>query len=478
MNRFIPVAWLGLLVGLACNLTAGERVAFIPGAEIGGEQVLGHLRLKSVITEFLDPQDTGLGKSLGYLVWRETLAAISDQRGAGVILAHPPGDQRIVEMLRQDYHQAALEIAKYEEAPIALWGRITREQGQLIIDTACTLLPEINQSVLKVRLAAGNPQAAADDPLTLQAVIPRSRFSFAWVETTRDKLFERSLVSGYEGAVLRAEPAENARSLAWLPANRGLQAVDMQGAWFKIRQTDGSHAYVHAASVMLPPREVAATGLRVKFHTKPTKDSTKLKELRLSGLYRVLDSRYLRKGVWYRIKAGETAGWVEGWRVTPRFSLPAVHFLAGLFRYFAQNYAVAEQEFGQFIERAGANTRNRVMATAYQLRAASRLMKAKHAFSADKDAVLADLEKASRLTPYDPSSYNLQVIAQLGAYPDAAKAIAALQRALDLDAEDPSALGLVVSLKKITERSGQTQYRNLLRFSSEEKLKIQSLTLP
>ncbi|MEN8177580.1 MAG: SH3 domain-containing protein [Pseudomonadota bacterium] len=478
MNQLIRTLFLSMMLVLSLNSGAGERVAFIPGAQIGGEKVLSHLKLKSVITEFLDPQNTGLGKSIGYLVWRETLAAISDQAGAGVILAHPPGEQRIVELLRQDYHKAALEIAKYEEAPIALWGRVTRDQGRLIVDTACTLLPEISDTALKVRLSTKDPRAADKDPLTLQAVIPRTRFSFAWVETTRKRLFERSLVTGYAGAVLRAEPNKNARKVATLPANRGLQSVDMQGAWFRVHLDDGETAYVNAGSVMLPPREVTAAGRRVQFYRNPDKGSAKLKQVKLNSLYQVLDSRYLRKGVWYRIKAGDDEGWVEGWRVTPRFSLPAVHFLAGLFRYFAQKYDIAEQEFGQFIERAGANTRNRVMATAYQLRAASRLLKERHAFDADKQAVLSDLEKASRLTPYDPSNYNLQVIAQLGAFPDESKALKALQRALALDADDPTALGLAKKLSKIADRPRDTQYRRLIRFTPQQKLEIEKLTIP
>ncbi len=478
MSQRIRWMCLSLMLLVSLGTWAGERIAFIPGAEVGGEKVLSHLKLKSVITEFLDPQNTGLGKSLGYLVWREVLAAISDQAGAGVILAHPPGEQRIVDMLRQDYHKAALEIAKYEEAPIALWGRVTREQGRLILDTACTLLPEISDTVLQVRLSAGNPHAMESDSLPLQAVIPRTRFSFDWVETSREQLFERSLVSGYAGAVLRAEPDNQARKLATLPANRGMQSVDMQGAWFKVRLADGSMAYVHADNVMLPPREVAGAGNAVQLYTNPDKGSAKLKRVKLSSLYRVLDSRYLSKGVWYRIKAGGVEGWVEGWRVTPRFSLPAVHFLAGLFRYFAQKYDIAEQEFSQFIERAGENTRNRVMATAYQLRAASRLLKAPHAFSADKAAVLADLELASRLTPYDVSSYNLQALTQLGVFPDVDKALVALQRAQELDANDASTLGLIKTLSRVAERPADSQYRRIIRLNPQQKLQIEKLAAP
>ena len=82
-----------LLVCLAVSQArAGEEIMaeFTDSAPRGGQrtpEVLAHVPLKAVIAEFLDPMDTGLGKSLGYLIWRETLTAISDQAGAGVIMA-------------------------------------------------------------------------------------------------------------------------------------------------------------------------------------------------------------------------------------------------------------------------------------------------------------------------------------------------------------------------------------------------------
>lgn len=90
------VLWLIVLLFARAGLAHG-------GAEVMPEffderartpEVLRHVPLKATVAEFLDPGDTGLGKSLGYLLWRETLTAISDQRGAGLIVAEAPPGKR------------------------------------------------------------------------------------------------------------------------------------------------------------------------------------------------------------------------------------------------------------------------------------------------------------------------------------------------------------------------------------------------
>ena len=115
-------------------------------------EVLAHVPLKAVVAEFLDPLDTGLGKSLGYLLWRETLTAISDQAGAGVIVAEAPPEERLVDMLKRDYHRAALRIAKHQRARMSLWGAVEAEAGEVFINTYLSVLTKETQGDLRFAL--------------------------------------------------------------------------------------------------------------------------------------------------------------------------------------------------------------------------------------------------------------------------------------------------------------------------------------
>ena len=75
---------VSLLLLVARPLLAGEQItAEFKDKRAVSPEALRQVPLKSVVAEFLDPGDTGLGKSLSYLLWRETLTAISDQAGAG-----------------------------------------------------------------------------------------------------------------------------------------------------------------------------------------------------------------------------------------------------------------------------------------------------------------------------------------------------------------------------------------------------------
>jgi hypothetical protein len=68
-TRAARVVSLFLLV--ARPLPAGEQItAEFKDKRAVSPEALRQVPLKSVVTEFLDPGDTGLGKSLSYLLWR------------------------------------------------------------------------------------------------------------------------------------------------------------------------------------------------------------------------------------------------------------------------------------------------------------------------------------------------------------------------------------------------------------------------
>jgi hypothetical protein len=477
MKKGIHIVVLLLMVFSASSGYSGDIANFKPGEETSGPRVLEHVELKSLIAEFADPLNTktGLGKSLGFLVWGEVLAAISDQAGAGVIIAHAPGDETVGNLLEKDYHDAAIKIARYQEAPMLLWGMVSEINGSVIIDTAFTLLPEVGDALLKVKIvpASAGGGNLRDDEI-LQALIPRSRFSFAWEETTRKELFQRPIVT-MGTAVLRSKPSKEAREVTRVQLNTGLQAEDMEKGWYRIRRSDGSIAFVSAAKIRVPPREVQADRTNVNLRARPDKHAPAVKEgVRLKGTYQVLDARYLASGIWYRLKVGDSEGWIAGWLVQPRFSLPAVHFMAGLYRYMAKRYSDAEQEFSQFLSLAGPDTRNTVRATALQLLAASRMLKSGAIWHGGRDEIIEPLAQAQRLTPYDPASYNLQALAYLGAEESRALAFDALDKALALDNSDLIANSLLRTLKRIA--TTQTIYRYTIRLNEEDVKKIKELS--
>jgi hypothetical protein len=193
------------LLALALPSHAAERIT--PSFRVDAKplpEVLPHVGLKAVLAEFLDPLDTGIGKTLAFLLWRETLTAISDQPGAGVILAHTLGDERLVEMLEQNYHLAAVQIAKEQRGRMVLWGVAIEEGGQVLVNTHLTLLTRTGNSDLSIQYvpelfeeeeSPGRFEDIIQSPggdirlrPAITATIPRTRFNFGLVAVTRNDL--------------------------------------------------------------------------------------------------------------------------------------------------------------------------------------------------------------------------------------------------------------------------------------------------
>jgi hypothetical protein len=330
------------------------------------------VRDKGVVAEFLDPGDTGLGKSVSYLLWREVLTAISDQAGAGVIVAEAPPEERLVDMIQQDYHEAARRIAANQQARFALWGAVDAEGDRLFVDTYVTLLTAGSVSDLRLRLGArlagGPPEDARkveEAASMFQARLARPRFGLATVEVTRAELFDRPLIA--EGTLLvRERPAADARELLRAAPGSVLHAVDMQGGWFAVRLSDGRVGYLPAGrqegsrgtlvGLRVPPKRVEADATGVVLRRGPGFDAAALGRRDLRGRFAVLDMRYRSgDGLWYRIALDEAGGtgWVAASAVRPRFSVPAVHLMAGLYRYHAGRFADAAAEFRRFLDTPG-----------------------------------------------------------------------------------------------------------------------------
>lgn len=428
------------------NSLAGIRVVteFQPGGRAGAV-VLPHLTNKGLVAEFMDPDNTGIGRSVGYLLWRELLTAISDQAGAGVILAQPPAGKRIVDLLKANYHLAALEIATHQQSPMVLWGAVQEQGKDLFINTYLTLIPEIqaNDLALEVNLtSSGLPSG-----WNWQAEIKRTRFNFSLLGTSREILFRRPLITRTKAPLLIA-PEKNASIVASVNEGEVLQAVDMKEQWFKVEQAGGGTAFVDINNVELPPKTVFIEGTKIRLRSGPGTDYSVRKKVDLNGNFQVLDMRYrVKKGLWYKVKTESTDGWVAAFLVTPRFSVSVIHFMAGLFRYRAKRYQEAYREFKTFIETPDLKENNTSLATANQLMGASCLMMDSPGNFRCKG--LSAFDDAVRLTPYDPAAYNLRAIASIGVEQELGRAVRDLGKSLDLDAHNTQAQKMLWSFDRI-----------------------------
>lgn len=450
-----------LLVG---SLVSCYSLAYA-GAEVMAEfrdergrtpEVLAHVPLKAVVAEFLDPLDTGLGKSLGYLLWRETLTAISDQAGAGVIVAEAPPQERLVDMLKRDYHRAALRIAKHQRARMSLWGAVETDAGEVFINTYLSVLTKETQgdlrfaldkrfrgdAALRERMAHGVSKGVA-----LEAPISRTRFNFAMQIRTHSELFQRPIVTR-QPLVIRARGSKDAPVLGRTSSGERLDAIGMQGGWFEIQLEDGKTGYVSAgidSALDLPPRQVEADRNNINLRAGPGTDHRILTSTNLKGSYKVLDMRYRQgKGLWYQIDIDGRPAWVAAFLVKPRFSVPAVHFLAGLYRYYAGRHKDAASEFQRFIDHSGESPNNANLATAHQLLGASLLLdnQTRRGYEA--------FSRAIQLTPYDPDAYLLRGVAAFGTR-RAPAGLKDLDSALALDRHYRPARSLAQAVKTIAD---------------------------
>jgi len=450
----VAAVCLGLLV--ATEALAGAQVmAEFKDARAQSPEALPHVPLKAVVAEFLDPLDTGLGKSLGYLVWRETLTAISDQAGAGVIVAEAPPGERLVDMLSRDYHVAAERIAAHQQARMALWGVVEPEGDGLVLDTYISIRDEDGAARprlgLSGKVVAGPPGwGGSGDASPISAVVGRNRFRFATTSLTRRELFERPLVAAATISVYRRPDVASERIGRLVPGELA-QALDMDGAWFKIARADGEPGYIDAGAfgnLQVPPRQVVADLDRVNLRAGPGTDHAVVAKRDLRGEFLVRDMRYREgRGLWYRIDTGDRETWVAGWLVRPRFSVPVVHFLAGLMRYYGERPEDGVAQFEQFLAATAAVEGNVTLAATNQLLGTCRLLSGQAV-----EQGYRDFSTAVSYTPYDPDAYLLRSVAALGAG-RAPSAIADLDRALQLDPAYAPARRLTAAVARIAQQA-------------------------
>jgi len=463
LHLLIPLllAWLG---SIPCS-HAGEIIGFQAGPKAGSQIALAHVSRKALVAEFLDPENTGLGKSISYLMWREILTAISDQAGAGVILARAPGEERITDMLEKAYHNAAIDLAKTQKAGMAIWGAVSPAGDDLYISTYLSLLPESADANLTLRLF-GEPSL----PSGLQADISRTNFNFPPLETTRAQLFDRRIVTR-SSVKLHAKAEPGSQVVANIPPNTALDSIDMDKGWFKVRFGNGKVGYLDNSVVDVPPITVEATRVSATLKTAPAGKS--LRTVRLDGTYRVIDMRYLQKnGLWYELAVENSRGWIPAHLVRARFSFPIVHFVAGLYRYQFNRYEDARREFSQYVSSPNASADNPSLATAYQLLGASTLLTKSTIFQTDP-SVGEYFTKAVEATPYDATAYSLRALYTLAVQRETQGALQDLKEALTLDPTDKTPPRMIETLRTELKRPSGNMLKYLLSDSTNPAILLE-----
>ena len=182
-----------------------------------------------------------------------------------------------------------------------------------------------------------------------------------------------------------------------------------------------------------------------------------LASVNLDGRYDVLDAARYGKfdEPWYRIEVQGRRGWVAGRLVKRRsYTFPAVHLIAGLYRYGRGQYSTATEELEAFLA-AIPDEDNVTRAAALEFLAVSRLAD-ERANPARVIAAIKDLEKVSRLTPFDASVYTLRAMVWTGTGTRRAlgNAVADLEHALELNRGGEGARQLLADLIAISDRMG------------------------
>jgi tetratricopeptide (TPR) repeat protein len=430
------IAALLAVTALACApaALAGDAVTTFQPGRLPPE-ALPHLQVKAVVAEFLDPDNTESGKEIGYLIWREILTAVSDQRGAGVIIAHPPGNQRLLDMIRQSYHQAALQIAESQKARMAVWGSVSELDGRLALDSYLSLVGEVVGEELALRLNWASSPGAKSNDTGMSARITRTRFNFPRAWRTREELFVRPLRAQGAAAIRNQPTKDGSKVVARARADEPLQSEGMQGQWFRVRTRGGVAGYVDAWDVYVPPRQVSALG-QEPILAQPASRGKAMGTTAPGATYPVKASTYIDKvGLWYQIETPAGTGWVRAFRMRTQFSLPVVHFAAGLYRYQLGRYDDAAREFEQFTRMEGVKEDPASLSTAYQLLGASQLMAASRLRKSVARFELHDraLTQAISITPYDPGAYALRAVATLATRQSVSAALPDVQKALQYD---------------------------------------------
>lgn len=412
--------------------------------------------LNAVVSEFLDAGNTGLGKPVAYLLWREAFAGIREQSGAGVEMARSDKGESLVSMHGQRYHIAAEEIASRRDASLALWGAVRAEGNRVFIWSYLTILPDTDLTSLDVKLTVGKGR-----PATLNVVIPKKRFSFAPVETTRNDLFSR-IATVRQQTSLRAAPSAHAKVIQKLAPEGLLKVLDWENEWLQVETAGNQVGYVELWPVDILPKSVAINKHGTKLRAEPDLRSKELLVLGEGSQYEILNMRLVgpdKKAIaWFEVRSEDATGWVPAWETRIHYSLPALHFAVALQRFMGRHYAEAKSEMDQYLKASSDESDNVNLATALQVVGASELL---GDVVAGSQRAFERFAKAIELTPFDPAAYKLRVLAAIELPKKWTHVPEDLEKALELDVRDTHTREMLKIVEALfAERSKQSKMAN------------------
>jgi len=437
MRRIL--AWTMLLLLAPRLAPAAENIRMKNGQSLA----LPMSTVRCLIAEFLDPEATGLGVPIAFLVGGELLDAVRDVPGAAVLVSTDNDQEGIVTRLGSGYGHAALEIAREQRAMVAVWGTIEGTDSTALIE--CHLAqPSDSTSVQRLQLEwAGQPLEGISATSSARPLRFRAR------SVRRDELFSRPLVVVGPGCAVHGNPDRGSPTLMLLPKGQSIQAEDFRGSWWRVHLPDGRTGWLeHDVNLIrLPPRSVEALQ---KSEVRLTDDpgGAAGATWTLQGIYAVRDAQYRDGVLWLQIAPNPTAperGWFPARLLSPHYDLPMVHFLTALYAYRSHRFPMACKRLGDFIAQAGTDEDNTVLSVAHQLLGWARLQMN----PTDHDA-MKEFDTAVELTPFDARTHAIRAFASLTAYGELREAcLRDLDTALQLDGRDRTTQQLVTAIRKL-----------------------------
>lgn len=452
--------WCFAILSVAFTLkpaVAADVAACFKTQDMGGcdRRALSHIDFKSVVLQFVDPANTQLGEGLARLLWREILHSISDVSGAGVILAYDRqqqistllGEQNVQVFLHNNYHAAALKIASFQYSQMAIWGAVLSDGDGIYVQNYLTLNEPKQASWTDMQVSFPSGQQ-------LSVPFMRKQFNLPEVVGTRAELFSHqfytrcALSEGCpEGIVLRTAP-NNASPIAYYVADGSpLQVLDMQQQWLLVHNPDGESAWINIYHLEMYPSEIVFNQVtQVNLRVKP--NERKIATVDLDGQFAVLNVLKDRNYPWYKIEVNGLQGWVRADIASNRvYFFPAVHLIAGFYRYYAQQYARAINEFMAYLKLVPEED-NVTRASIFKLLAASELA-GNGANTFGFNRANDYLKQAAEYTPYDASIFSQQALLHMAKPHETATVLSLLQQAHKLNAKDPAFKAIIEFLQRL-----------------------------
>ncbi|MBL8701817.1 MAG: hypothetical protein JNK67_25770 [Alphaproteobacteria bacterium] len=447
------LGFTAVLAALVAATPAASQEAFI-GFERGqlraGDVALAG-RTNLIVVEFLDPKKTGLGKATAALLFKDLVATVGDQPGAGVLSASPPIGQRIADFVERDQHRAAQRIGQEQRGRLVLWGSIEPFGDQLVVNASLTMLAATEDPELILQLAV-QKQPVPD----VASELPWTRFDLPPVVIRRAPYFDRVAIAGAAGVPMRAAPEPSAAVLRTARPGEQLAVRDMHEEWAVL--ADGPRrVFVDAkprpdsgAAFQVMPRRVGVLAVE-PVHAEPSERAAVVGRLEPQRVYAAFGRRSVDGQSWLQVDAGGRRGWIRQARAPAVHDIAAVSLAAASLRFAFANSEAAEFELRRFLARPESERGGVVTAGALQFLAAT-ILRRPSSTQAERDAALELLDRAVAETPYDASALNLRAVARLGLRGGLA-AIEDLEAALTIDPLNGRARILAAAIKRASESS-------------------------